>query len=151
MRYNPPYVSTFHPPVRGRGALENPTGRFEKLEDVTEPETFEALREADPEENEKQIRTEIFRDTSRSIVATNDSPDIGMEATVNPYRGCEHGCIYCYARPGHEYFGLSAGLDFETKIFAKPNAAHLLIEKLSSKSWVPEVVTLSGVTDCYQP
>ena len=151
MSYHPPYKPTFHPPVRGRGALENPTGRFERLQNVMEPETFNALCEAEFEEPAQQIRTEVFVDTSKSIVATNDSPDIGMEATVNPYRGCEHGCIYCYARPGHEYFGLSAGLDFETKIFAKPEAAQLLIKKLSLPSWVPEVVSLSGVTDCYQP
>jgi DNA repair photolyase len=142
----------FHPPIRGRGALENPTGRFEKLDVGTDAETYNALYEAGLEEaDDKQIRTEVFRDKSRSIVATNDSPDIGMEATVNPYRGCEHGCIYCYARPGHEYFGLSAGLDFETKIFAKPDAAALLEKKLSAASWTPKVVTLSGVTDCYQP
>lgn len=141
----------FTPPVRGRGALENTSGRFEKLELSTEPETYNALLEAEAEEGERQIPTQVFRDSSRSIVATNDSPDVGMEATINPYRGCEHGCIYCYARPGHEYFGLSAGLDFETKIFAKPDAAKLLEEKLRSKSWQPKVVTLSGVTDCYQP
>jgi DNA repair photolyase len=141
----------FTPPIRGRGALDNPSGRFERLDPGTDAETFNALYEADHEEAEKQIPTQVFKDTSRSIVATNDSPDIGMEATVNPYRGCEHGCIYCYARPGHEYFGLSAGLDFETKIFAKPDAAKLLAQKLSMPSWEPKVVTLSGVTDCYQP
>ncbi len=141
----------FSPPVKGRGALENPTGRFEKLNLGTDAETYNALYEAGLEEEDKQVRTEVYRDATRSIVATNDSPDIGMEATVNPYRGCEHGCIYCYARPGHEYFGLSAGIDFESKIFAKPDAPQLLAEKLSMPSWEPKVVTLSGVTDCYQP
>ena len=145
------HAPAFHPPVRGRGALENPAGRYERLENITEPETYNALCESGLEDVEKQIRTEIFRDTSKSIIATNDSPDIGMEATLNPYRGCEHGCIYCYARPGHEYFGLSAGLDFETKIFAKPDAPELLVKKLGSAGWEPKVVTLSGVTDCYQP
>src|SRR6185503_15780128 len=84
-------------------------------------------------------------------VTSNDSPDVGMEASVNPYRGCEHGCIYCYARPTHEYFGLSAGLDFETKIFVKERAPELLREELMSPKWDVKVVSLSGVTDCYQP
>lgn len=131
--------------VRGRGALENPSGRFEKLDMVAEPDPDA------PPEDATQIRTQVFRDTSRSIISTNDSPDVGMEATVNPYRGCEHGCIYCYARPGHEYLGLSAGLDFETKIFAKPDAPRLLEKKLQSPHWEPKVITFSGVTDCYQP
>ena len=138
--------------MRGRGALDNPSGRFEKLDLTNEPETYNALLEAGTEEeDDQQIRTEVFKDTSRTIISTNDSPDVGMEATINPYRGCEHGCIYCYARPGHEYLGLSAGLDFESKIFVKPDAASLLVEKLSSKTWQPKVITLSGVTDCYQP
>lgn len=144
---HPDFIS----PVRGRGAPDKPTGRFEKLRLETDAETFNALCESGDEEAEKQVRTEVFRDASRTIVSTNDSPDIGMEATVNPYRGCEHGCVYCYARPGHEYLGMSAGLDFETKILAKPEAAALLAKKLSLPSWTPKVVTLSGVTDCYQP
>lgn len=138
----------YRPKIRGRGAVDNPTGRFEKLDLVQDPDPDW------PDEEDfasKQIRTQVFKDTSRTIISTNDSPDIGMEATINPYRGCEHGCIYCYARPNHEYMGLSAGLDFETKIFAKPDAAKLLEEKLKSKSWEPKVITLSGVTDCYQP
>ncbi|MCC7304825.1 MAG: PA0069 family radical SAM protein [Alphaproteobacteria bacterium] len=146
-----PKALGFTPPVRGRGALDNPSGRFERLDLDTEPETYNALLEAEACEAHAQIKTEVFRDSTRSIIATNDSPDIGMEATINPYRGCEHGCIYCYARPGHEYFGLSAGLDFESKIFAKPDAATLLVQKLSMPSWKPKAVTLSGVTDCYQP
>lgn len=135
------------PVVRGRGALDNPTGRFEKLDVVWDPDS------ENQEENLEghQVPTQVFRDFSKTIISTNDSPDIGMEATLNPYRGCEHGCIYCYARPTHEYLGMSAGLDFETKIFAKPEAAQLLTEKLKSKNWQPKVVTLSGVTDCYQP
>jgi DNA repair photolyase len=141
----------FRPTLRGRGALENPAGRFEKLSTAVDSDAMDALY--DPEEAEENARrcTQIFKDKSKTIIATNDSPDIGMEATVNPYRGCEHGCIYCYARPGHEYFGLSAGIDFETKIFAKPEAAKLLEQKFSLPSWEPKVVTLSGVTDCYQP
>lgn len=146
-----PKIQNFHAPIRGRGARENPSGRFERLAQDSDPETFNALFEADAEENEKQIKTQIFKDTSRSIVNNVESPDVGMEATVNPYRGCEHGCIYCFARPTHEYLGLSAGLDFETKIFVKYDAAELLVKKLSSKSWEPKVITLSGITDCYQP
>lgn len=146
-----PKKLTFHEPVRGRGATANPAGRFETLEAVTEAETYDALLECNEEAPDAQIKTEVFVDASKSIISTNDSPDIGMETTLNPYRGCEHGCIYCYARPGHEYLGLSAGLDFETKIFTKPDAARLLKEKLSSKAWQPKVITLSGVTDCYQP
>lgn len=138
-------TSPYRPKIRGRGAPENPTGRFEKL-------AFDAVPDPDQQEDEaRQIKTQVFRDSSRSIISTNDSPDIGMEATINPYRGCEHGCIYCYARPTHEYLGLSAGLDFESRIFAKPDAPKLLEEKLKSPSWQPKVVTLSGVTDCYQP
>ncbi|MCF8495596.1 MAG: PA0069 family radical SAM protein [Alphaproteobacteria bacterium] len=138
-------------PVRGRGAVDNPTGRFEKIQTALDPETYEELRQAGHADPDAQIPTQAFHDTSRSIIATNDSPDIGMEATLNPYRGCEHGCIYCYARPTHEYLGLSAGLDFESKIFVKPDAPRLLEEKLRSHAWTPKVVTMSGVTDCYQP
>jgi len=126
--------------VRGRGTGELAKGRFEQLE---------VEYEQDGEEH--QIKTQLFKDTSRSIIATNDSPDVGFNATLNPYRGCEHGCIYCYARPTHEYLGLSAGLDFETKLFAKTDAPALLREKLQLKSWVPQSIGLSGVTDCYQP
>jgi DNA repair photolyase len=126
----------------GRGALENPTGRFESIEIVYESEEWD---EPPP------VKTQFFHDTTKSIVTFNDSPDVGFNASINPYRGCEHGCIYCYARPTHEYLGLSCGLDFETKIFVKTNAAELLRKKLSSKSWKPQVIAMSGVTDCYQP
>jgi DNA repair photolyase len=95
--------------------------------------------------------TQCLRDTSRSIIAHNDSPDVGFDASVNPYRGCEHGCIYCYARPTHEYLGLSAGLDFETKIFVKDDAPTLLRQALAAPRWTPQVVAMSGVTDAYQP
>ncbi|MGZ9097635.1 MAG: PA0069 family radical SAM protein [Micavibrio sp.] len=142
---DPDNTTAYRPKIRGRGALENPTSRFERLAFSLEPDPDDLDGEA------KQLKTQVFRDSSRTIISTNDSPDIGMEATINPYRGCEHGCIYCYARPTHEYLGLSAGLDFETKIFAKPDAPKLLEEKLKSPSWQPKVVTLSGVTDCYQP
>ncbi len=134
---------------RGRGTGENPAGRFEKTDCDAAPEYWEELY--DGAEGGLQVETQTFIDPSRSIVSTNDSPDVGMEASVNPYRGCEHGCIYCFARPTHEYLGLSAGLDFETKIYMKPRASELLAEKLSSGSWQPKVLMLSGVTDCYQP
>lgn len=125
--------------VRGRGTGDLSKGRFERL-DV-----------AYSQEEVQQIETQVFKDTSRSIISINDSPDIGLAAMLNPYRGCEHGCIYCYARPFHEYLGLSAGLDFETKLFAKMDAPELLREELQKKSWKPQVIGLSGVTDCYQP
>lgn len=137
------------PAIRGRGALENPTGRFEKLTLSEDPDTDFPEQEEDADG--KQIKTCIYRDTTRSIISTNDSPDVGMDATLNPYRGCEHGCIYCYARPGHEYLGLSAGIDFETKIFAKPDAPELLKKALQAPSWQPVPITMSGVTDPYQP
>lgn len=125
--------------VRGRGTGELTKGRFERLE-------VELVQE-----DEKQVETQVFKDSSRTILSFNDSPDVGFSATLNPYRGCEHGCIYCYARPTHEYHGLSAGLDFETKLFAKTDAPELLRAALRAKSWQPQVIGLSGVTDCYQP
>lgn len=137
--------------IRGRGTRENPSGRFESLSRVTEEEDYEALAQEEDISEGIQKKTCVHTDSSKSIIATNDSPDVGMEASLNPYRGCEHGCVYCFARPTHEYLGLSAGVDFETQIFAKPNAPELLAQKLSSKSWEPKVLMLSGVTDCYQP
>jgi DNA repair photolyase len=95
--------------------------------------------------------TQCLRDTARSIIARNDSPDVGFDASVNPYKGCEHGCIYCYARPTHEYLGFSAGLDFETKILVKEDAPVLLRKELASPRWTPQVIAMSGVTDPYQP
>ena len=95
--------------------------------------------------------TRFLKDTSRSIITYNDSPDVGFDASVNPYRGCEHGCIYCYARPTHEYLGFSAGLDFESRILVKERAPELLRRELASPRWKPQVVALCGVTDPYQP
>jgi DNA repair photolyase len=131
------------PAYRARGTAENPPNRFEKLSLERDPDWN------DPDEPAPQ--TQFFKDHSDSIIITNDSPDVGFEASVNPYRGCEHGCIYCYARPFHEYLGFSAGLDFETKIMVKQNAPELLRRELSSPRWKPKVIALSGVTDCYQP
>ena len=99
----------------------------------------------------RQSRTEFFEDASRSVLVSNDSPDIHFNWGINPYRGCEHGCIYCYARPSHEYLGWSAGLDFETKIMVKRDAPSLLSKELRKRSWKPDVISLSGNTDPYQP
>ena len=129
--------------IRGRGAAHNPKNRFESLEMVLDDE------ERDPED--KGPRTHYLRDTTRTIIAHNQSPDIGFNSSINPYRGCEHGCIYCYARPSHEYLGFSAGLDFESRILVKTDAAELLRRELMSKKWTPEVIVISGVTDPYQP
>jgi len=130
-------------PIRGRGAAENPANRFTTLSYVPDPDG------TDPEG--PAPRTQFLRDTTRSIIARNDSPDVGFDMSVNPYRGCEHGCIYCYARPTHEYLGFSAGLDFETKILVKEQAPALLRQALAAPHWMPRVVALSGVTDPYQP
>jgi DNA repair photolyase len=130
-------------PIRGRGAAGNPPNRFEKL--AYEPDS-DLLDEDAP-----SPKTEFFKDPSRSLIAYNSSPDVGFEASVNPYRGCEHGCIYCYARPTHEYLGFSAGLDFETKILVKEDAPELLRRELSSPGWRPQTIAISGVTDPYQP
>ena len=136
---------------RGRGASGNPSGRFETKSIVPELPT-EPWEEAELAEDLKRgPRTEVFPDNTKSVLTKNDSPDIAFTWSLNPYRGCEHGCGYCYARPYHEYLGLSAGLDFESKIFAKHEAAALLRKELAKKSWKPETVVMSGVTDCYQP
>jgi DNA repair photolyase len=129
--------------IVGRGAASNPKNRFERIE--VEPDPAE-LEEGDP-----RPETLYLRDHSRTIIARNDSPDIGFDASVNPYRGCSHGCSYCYARPTHEYLGLSAGLDFESRILVKEEAPELLREELSSPRWEPKPLSMSGVTDPYQP
>src|SRR5216684_138300 len=105
----------------------------------------------DPANQRPRGATRYFRDRSKTIITRNNSPDVGFETSVNPYRGCEHGCIYCYARPTHEYLGFSAGLDFESKIMVKENAPELLRRELSAPSWKPQLLAMSGVTDCYQP
>ncbi|PWT87919.1 MAG: radical SAM protein [Acidobacteria bacterium] len=128
--------------IQGRGAAFNPGNRFERIHiDYDEAE--------EPREN--KVQTVYFHDSSRSILAKNVSPDVPFTFSVNPYRGCEHGCIYCYARPSHEYLGFSAGLDFESRILVKMDAPELLEEAFRSLSFVPQVIALSGNTDCYQP
>jgi DNA repair photolyase len=129
-------------PLRGRGSAENPPPRFERI-------SYEPDADAPPEEAGPP--TQFLRDTARSIIAYNDSPDVGFAASINPYRGCEHGCAYCYARPNHEYLGFSAGLDFETKIVVKEDAPELLRRELAAPGWRPQTIALSGVTDPYQP
>src|SRR5438105_15111523 len=138
-----------HEPIHGRGASWSPANRFEKLHvDLT----YVDVVDDDPDAEEKPRRTtQYFRDATKTIIAHNQSPDVGFESSINPYRGCEHGCIYCFARPTHEYLGFSAGLDFESRIMVKPDAPKLLEEELSSPKWKPKLLMMSGVTDCYQP
>jgi DNA repair photolyase len=136
-------------PIRGRGASWSPANRFEKMHiDVNDRDVVDA----DPDEGERPRReTQFFRDGTKTIITRNNSPDVGFETSLNPYRGCEHGCIYCYARPTHEYLGFSAGLDFESKIMVKTNAPDLLRAELERSGWKPQVLVMSGVTDPYQP
>jgi DNA repair photolyase len=135
--------------VPGRGASWSPANRFEKLHvDINEHDAVDVDLAA---EERPRRQTQFFRDRTKTIIAHNNSPDVGFETSINPYRGCEHGCIYCFARPTHEYLGFSAGLDFESRIMVKPDAARLLEEELSSPKWKPQVLMMSGVTDCYQP
>jgi len=126
------------PPLTGRGTTANPPNRFEPLNIELDDEP-----DATP--------TIYYRDTSKSALAENDSPDIPFRFSLNPYRGCEHGCVYCYARPSHEFLGFSAGLDFERRIMVKEDAPALLRKAFRSPRWEPQLVSLSGNTDCYQP
>ncbi|MEP7146301.1 MAG: PA0069 family radical SAM protein [bacterium] len=139
------------PKIKGRGSQFNIPNRFEQIHiDHTSYEKDEYY-ESNEDSSEKNISTEFYNDHSKSILAKNNSPDLGAGYSINPYRGCEHGCIYCYARPTHEYLGFSAGLDFETKIMVKRDAATLLDEAFSKKNWEPQTIFFSGNTDCYQP
>jgi DNA repair photolyase len=139
---------SFLPTIKGRGIAESPQNRFEKLELTPDLDELDYDLQNDGFEKPKTV---FYKDTSKSFITYNDSPDIGYNASVNPYRGCEHGCSYCFARPTHEYLGFSAGLDFETKIMVKVDAPNLLRQELSSKKWQPQMVGFSGVTDIYQP
>ncbi len=136
-------------PVRGRGAGVNPGNRFETTRLSVLGEFLDAQREEHPDG--VQVRTTVLRDASRTIINEVDSPDIPFRWTVNPYRGCEHGCVYCYARPTHENLGLSCGLDFETKIVAKLDAPEMLARELDRPKWNGDPIIMSGVTDPYQP
>jgi DNA repair photolyase len=152
------------PAPKGRGAADNPANRFERLRVEAEPEDRAApggpaadggasgFTEApDLPEDTGRLATELLSDRSRSVISHNDSPDVGFSYSLNPYRGCEHGCIYCYARPTHEYLGFSAGLDFESRILVKEDAAELLRRELAAPGWRRETLAMSGVTDPYQP
>jgi len=128
---------------KGRGSPVNPANRFENR-------ALERDLDWNPADDARP-RTEVLKDTTQSFITYNNSPDLGFGASINPYRGCEHGCAYCFARPYHEYLGFSSGLDFETKIVIKENAPELLRRELASPKWRPQVLAMSGVTDCYQP
>lgn len=130
---------------RGRGARSNKTGRFEAQAHEEFDDGWESLGELEA------FKTEVFEDTSKTIISHNDSPDVSFDSSINPYKGCEHGCIYCYARPTHCYLGHSAGLDFETKLYAKPNAAALLEREFKKPGYKPETIVIGGNTDPYQP
>src|SRR5471032_1656996 len=130
-------------PLPGRGASFNPPNRFERLHVEPDPDA--------PPEERPHPRMEFFFDATESLLTKNDSPDIPFTWGMNVYRGCEHGCAYCYARPYHEYLGWSSGLDFESKILVKLRAPELLRRELSKPRWQPQSISMSGVTDCYQP
>ncbi|MCC6427732.1 MAG: PA0069 family radical SAM protein [Phycisphaerales bacterium] len=136
-------------PLRGRGAGLNPGNRFETVRLHIMGEHLDERAIEAP--TGVQIPTQVFDDDSRTIINHFDSPDLHMKWSVNPYRGCEHGCIYCFARPGHEFFGLSLGVDFETRIYVKRRAAELLRRELDHPRWAGQPLSMSNVTDCYQP
>jgi hypothetical protein len=130
---------------RGRGAQSNASGRYEPLARVAFDDGWQSFEELPP------FKTTVTLDSTRKIITRNDSPDISFDRSINPYRGCEHGCIYCFARPTHSYLGLSPGLDFETKLFAKPDAPKLLERELSAPGYVPRTIAIGTNTDPYQP
>jgi DNA repair photolyase len=130
---------------RGRGALTNATGRFEPETRVREDDGWDLPDDLPP------LRTEVTQERAKIIITRNDSPDISFDRSINPYRGCEHGCVYCFARPTHAYLGLSAGLDFETRLFSKTNAASLLERELSAPGYQAKTIAIGSNTDPYQP
>ena len=132
--------------IKGRGAASNPEGRFESIAKTREDDGWHRDEEPAPRPD-----THVTEERARSIISRNDSPDIHFEQSINPYRGCEHGCIYCYARPSHSYLNLSAGIDFETKLFAKTNGAELLRKELAKPGYKPSPINLGANTDPYQP
>jgi len=136
---------------RGRGTVTTPANRFEATHVEDDAGAWEEIARTDPDYEKARPATIPVSDDTRSILTQNRSPDIGFETSLNPYRGCEHGCSYCYARPYHEYLGYNAGIDFETRIVAKERAPELLEWELARKSWTPRPLACSGVTDCYQP
>jgi len=138
---------------KGRGAISNPAGRFEAESRRAVDDGWARMPgdEGDDRDGPPAVATTVTLDKTRTIIAKNDSPDVPFDQSINPYRGCEHGCVYCFARPSHAYFGLSTGLDFETKIFAKPEAARLLAAELRKPGYVPQVIAMGTNTDPYQP
>ena len=132
------------PPRRSRGAISNPANRFESLSLENDPDGTDDF-EPSP------VRTEFYRDATKSVLTRNSSPDVPFDLSINPYRGCEHGCVYCFARPTHEFLGFSSGLDFESRIVVKENAPELLRQELAKRSYRPEPIALSPNTDSYQP
>ncbi|WP_428529749.1 PA0069 family radical SAM protein [Roseibium sp.] len=130
---------------RGRAAATNRSGRFEPLSKEAFDDGWDSLDQLPP------LKTEVQEERARTIITRNESPDISFDRSINPYRGCEHGCIYCFARPSHAFMGLSPGLDFETRLFAKPNAAALLERELSKPGYQPKVIAIGTNTDPYQP
>src|SRR6186997_1734899 len=130
---------------RGRGAQSNASGRYEPIARIKFDDGWQDIEELPP------FKTEVTVDATRKIIARNDSPDISFDRSINPYRGCEHGCVYCFARPTHAYQGLSPGLDFETKLFAKPNAAELLEKELAKPGYAAKTMAMGTNTDPYQP
>src|SRR6201996_1685836 len=136
--------------LHGRGAVSNAVGRYEKQTRVLLDDGWDDGWRSD-DDAPPPIRTEVIHDSTRSIIARNKSPDISFDRSINPYRGCEHGCIYCFARPTHAYLGMSPGADFESRLFAKPNAAELLRKELSAPGYVPKTIAMGTNTDPYQP
>src|SRR5215204_6932900 len=130
---------------RGRGAQSNASGRFEAEARVAFDDGWQSLDDLPP------FKTTVALDTARKVITRNESPDIGFDRSINPYRGCEHGCVYCFARPTHAYLGLSPGLDFESKLFMKPDAPALLEKELSATSYSPRTIAIGTNTDPYQP
>jgi DNA repair photolyase len=133
---------------KGRGAVSNLAHRFESVQRAADPD---GLRDDEDDDGLPPLATTVTVETARSIITRNDSPDIGFNCSINPYRGCEHGCIYCYARPTHSYLNLSPGLDFETKLVAKKNAPELLLRELAAPSYAAELIMVGVNTDAYQP
>jgi DNA repair photolyase len=145
-------VQRDHTPFKGRGANIAPQVRFDALRrEAVDDGWVEGNQARAEEDGEAPPKTTVTVQTAKSIISSNDSPDIGFRLSMNPYYGCEHGCIYCYARPSYAYWGLSPGIDFETKLFAKANAAELLVKELSKPSYKCELIAIGMNTDCYQP
>ncbi len=138
-------LTALPPQTRGRGARNNSSGRFERLNVALFDDGWESFDDLPP------LKTTVYTETPKSIITRNQSPDISFDRSINPYRGCEHGCSYCYARPAHAFMGLSPGLDFESKLFAKTNAAELLRRELLEPGYVPKTIALGANTDPYQP